>query len=95
MGHKQIRGTTERIKTYKSMPIAKCVGITPTPPPVARAGGKLFKDGKGGGHITSAVKSPATQATVALGYVRREANAAGTKLTLASTDTSNVAEIVG
>ena len=45
-------------------------------------GDKLFHDGKEAGYITSAVKSPATQANVALGYVRREVNAVGKQLIL-------------
>jgi len=57
-------------------------------------GDKLFHDGKEVGHITSAAKSPVTQANVALGYVRREVNAAGTKLTLESVDSNAIAEIV-
>jgi len=45
-------------------------------------GDKLFHDGKEVGHLTSAVKSPATQANVALGYVRREAGRGGQQLIL-------------
>jgi len=45
-------------------------------------GDKLFHDGKEVGYVTSAVKSPALNAVVALGYVRREANAPGTELVL-------------
>jgi len=45
-------------------------------------GDKLFKGDKEVGHITSAVKSPALQANVALGYVRREADQAGAELVL-------------
>jgi glycine cleavage system aminomethyltransferase T len=43
-------------------------------------GGKLFLDGKEVGYVTSAVFSPALKANIALGYVRREHNAIGTKL---------------
>lgn len=43
---------------------------------------KLFHDGKEVGYITSAVKSPATQANVALGYVRREVSQGGQPLIL-------------
>lgn len=43
---------------------------------------KLFHDGKEVGYITSAVKSPALNIDIALGYVRREAFAAGTELIL-------------
>lgn len=45
-------------------------------------GDKLFRDGKEVGYVTSAVKSPALKANIAFGYVRREANAAGTELVL-------------
>jgi aminomethyltransferase len=45
-------------------------------------GGKLFHDGKEIGYITSAVKSPALNENIALGYVRREANQIGMELTL-------------
>ena len=40
----------------------------------------LLTDGKEVGHVTSAVYSPALKANIALGYVRREHNAIGTKL---------------
>ena len=45
-------------------------------------GDKLFHDGKEVGYLTSAIKSPALNANIALGYVRREANAIGTELIL-------------
>lgn len=57
-------------------------------------GAKLFHDGKEAGHITSATFSPRQQGIIALGYVRREANAAGTKLVL-RTDSGESAAIVG
>ena len=44
-------------------------------------GDKLFHTGKEVGYITSAVKSPALNANLALGYVRKEANQPGTHLT--------------
>jgi folate-binding protein YgfZ len=47
-------------------------------------GDKLFHDGKEVGYLTSAMKSPALNATIAIGYVRREVNAPGTELTLHS-----------
>jgi folate-binding protein YgfZ len=52
--------------------------------PPAR-GEKLFQGEKEVGHITSAVFSPRQDCMVALGYVRREANASGTKLILRTT----------
>ena len=45
-------------------------------------GDKLFHDGKEVGYVTSAAKSPALHMNIALGYVRREANAPGTELVL-------------
>jgi len=57
-------------------------------------GDKLFKDGKEVGHITSAIASPALKANIALGYVRREANAAGTELKLRTAGNESRAGIV-
>jgi len=45
-------------------------------------GDHLLHDGKEVGHITSAAHSPTLRVGIALGYVRKECNAAGTKLTL-------------
>ena len=59
-----------------------------------RPGDKLFHNGKEMGHITSAVKSPALNANIALGYVRREANAVGTVLTLKTAAGESLAKIV-
>ncbi len=59
-----------------------------------RAGDKLFHDGKETGYITSAVKSPALNAKIALGYVRREANAVGTELALKTAEGESPATIV-
>jgi len=47
-------------------------------------GDKLFHGDKEAGYLTSAAKSPITGSISALGYVRREANAPGTELTLRS-----------
>ena len=48
-------------------------------------GDKLFHDGKEVGYVTSATKSSALNANIALGYVRREVNAPGTELVLRGT----------
>ena len=45
-------------------------------------GATLFHNGKESGYITSAVRSPALNTSIALGYVRRDANQIGTQLTL-------------
>jgi len=47
-----------------------------------RHGDKLFRDGKEVGRITSAVKSPALDANIALGYVRHEVEKTGVDLLL-------------
>jgi folate-binding protein YgfZ len=57
-------------------------------------GDKLFHDGKEMGYITSAVRSPALNANIALGYVRREANQIGTELTLHTSDGTRPVKIV-
>jgi folate-binding protein YgfZ len=56
-------------------------------------GDKLFRDGKEVGYVTSAVKSPALNKNIALGYVRREANALGNELILRSSDSESNATI--
>lgn len=57
-------------------------------------GDKLFRDGKEIGYVTSAVKSPALNANIALGYVRREANEIGTELTLKAAGEESPVKIV-
>ena len=60
----------------------------------AARGDKLFRDGKEIGYVTSAVKSPALDAIIALGYVRREANQIGTELVLRTAAGESSAKIV-
>ena len=57
-------------------------------------GDKLFHAGKEVGHITSAVRSPALGANLALGYVRREANQIGNELILPTATGESPARIV-
>ncbi|MBC8095261.1 MAG: aminomethyl transferase family protein [Akkermansiaceae bacterium] len=45
-------------------------------------GDKLFQNGKEAGYVTSAIRSPASNRNLGLGYVRREVNRAGTVLTV-------------
>jgi folate-binding protein YgfZ len=59
-----------------------------------KQGDKLFHAGKEVGYITSAVKSPSLNASIALGYVRREANQVGTELILHTGDSQTPAKIV-
>ncbi len=61
-------------------------------PPVK--GDKLFHDGKETGYVTSAVKSPAIDSWIALGYVRREHNQIGTELVLHQADGEAKSRIV-
>lgn len=57
-------------------------------------GDKLFQGGKEVGHLTSAVFSPALKANIALGYVRREANAVRTELKLVGARGESSASVV-
>lgn len=57
-------------------------------------GAKLVKDGREVGVLTSAKFSPRLQANFALGYVRREANAIGTELTLQTPEGECLVRIV-
>ena len=59
-----------------------------------QSGDKLFHNGKEIGYITSAVKSPALKANIALGYVRREANQIGTELMLRTVAGESLVKIV-
>jgi len=65
-------------KELRGFRLANELKILPT------KGDKLFRDGKEVGYVTSAAKSPALNAQIALGYVRREANPPGTELVLHS-----------
>lgn len=62
--------------------------------PLPAKGEKLFHQGKEVGYLTSTLASPALQANVALGYVRREANAPGTELQLGSGPGQSQAQVV-
>ncbi len=59
-----------------------------------KKGDKLFHAGKEVGYVTSAVKSPALNSNIALGYVRREANQIGNELTLRTVAGESPAKIV-
>lgn len=64
-------------------------------PALPARGDKLFHDGKEVGMVTSTVRSPALNANIALGYVRREANQIGTDLTLRTAAGESTAKVVG
>lgn len=68
--------------------------LVDTLPALPQRGDKLFHAGKEVGYITSAVKSSALNASLALGYVRKEANQLGTDLTLRSATGESSASIV-
>ena len=62
--------------------------------PLPQRGDKLFRDGKEIGYITSAVKSPALDAIIVLGYIRREANQIGNELALRTAGGESSVKIV-
>jgi folate-binding protein YgfZ len=57
-------------------------------------GDKLFHGEREVGYITSALASPALNANIALGYVRKEANEIGTELTVRSSTDKSAVKIV-
>jgi folate-binding protein YgfZ len=63
-------------------------------PSLAVRGDKLLHAGKEVGYVTSAVKSPALNVNIALGYVRREANHIGNELMLRTTAAESPVKIV-
>lgn len=72
-----------RIRTYGQ--VAKALRGLRLPddlPTLPVKGQPLFKDEREVGYVTSAIRSPALNANLALGYVRREHNQAGTELVL-------------
>ena len=63
-------------------------------PALPQRGDKLFFNGKEVGHVTSAVKSPG-MGSIAIGYVRREANQVGNELTLRTATGEGAVKIIG
>lgn len=59
-----------------------------------KKGDKLIQGDREIGYVTSAVTSPTLKTNIALGYVRRECNAPGTRLTLRTAEGDSPAEIV-
>ena len=57
-------------------------------------GDKLFHGGKEVGYVTSAVKSPALNANIALGYARKEVNQTGTELVVKTAAGDLAAKVV-
>jgi folate-binding protein YgfZ len=56
-------------------------------------GDKLFHDGKEAGYVTSSCRSEALQLNIALGYVRREHNSAGTELLVGAANSTSKAVV--
>ena len=87
-----------RIRTYGQ--VAKALRLVRLPSEqqaVPARGEKLFKDGREVGYITSSILSPKHGGMVALGYLRKEANAPGEKLQFGSPDggTAQVVAVPG
>jgi folate-binding protein YgfZ len=84
-----------RIRTYgqvaKTLRGLRLAGDLPELPP---RGTPLLWNGREVGYLTSAVASPRFRANLALGYVRREHNQAGTRLMLRTSGGESQAEIV-
>jgi folate-binding protein YgfZ len=84
-----------RIKTYGQ--VAKALRGLRLADDLTTLPGKsdhLLHQGKEVGYITSAVASPALKANIALGYVRKEVNQIGNRLTLRIHDRESEAQIV-
>lgn len=62
--------------------------------PLPAKGDRLLKDGKDVGYLTSVARSHRANAVIALGYVRRESNAPGTRLVARTASGDAAAEIV-
>jgi folate-binding protein YgfZ len=84
-----------RLRTYGQVAKAlRGLRLADDLPALPKKGDKLFHEGKEVGFITSAADSPSLEAKVALGYVRREANAIGNSLTLVSSGDESRVRIV-
>ncbi len=82
-----------RIRTYGQ--VAKALrGLRFDGQTLPRKGDKLFAGEKEVGYVSSAIHSPALNAPIGLGYVRREHNQLGTKLKVRTTNGQTSATIV-
>ena len=85
--------TVARIRTYGHVNrLLVGLRLSGTAPAVPKA--LLFHNGKEVGHITSSVFSPRRDSAVALAYVRRGAQDAGTKLEVETEGARRGAEVV-
>jgi len=87
--------TIARIRTYGQVVKAlRGIRLADVLPSLPEKGSKLVKDGREVGYVTSAKFSPSLQANLALGYVRREANAVGTDLVVRTPAGESPARVV-
>jgi folate-binding protein YgfZ len=84
-----------RIRTYSEVGKAlRGLRLADDLKSLPKKGDELFHDGKEAGFITSATASLRLNATVALGYVKRDVNQLGTELTLRTAEGESRARIV-
>jgi folate-binding protein YgfZ len=84
----RIRTYSEVAKTLRGLRLADDLKILPS------KGEKLYRDGKEVGYITSAMRSPRLNANIGLGYVRKETNQVGARLTLRTAEGETPASVV-
>ncbi len=87
--------TIARIRTYGQVVKAlRGLRLSPGLPKLPEKGTKLYRDGREVGYLTSARHSSTFDANLALGYVRKEANALGTELLVRLPDGDSPAHVV-
>ncbi len=88
--------TIARLRTYgQVVKSLRGFQLLDSPDPLPAKGVKLFKGEREVGYITSARRSPVFDVTLALGYVRREANAVGTELVMRTPAGDSRIRVVG
>ena len=84
-----------RIRTYGQVAKSLCgLRLAENLKALPRTGDKLYRGDKEIGYVTSAMVSPTLKSNIALSYVRREASAPGTELTLKMAEGAGSAVIV-
>lgn len=84
-----------RIRTYGQVGKAlRGLRLTDDLHELPKKGDKLFRNDREVGYITSTLASPALNANIALGYVRKEANQTGTELVLKVGNVASTVKIV-
>ena len=74
-----------RLDTYQKVQ-RHLVSLDLSPDAAVEQGSKLTKDGKQVGHVTSVAKVPTTGRMISMAYVRKEAAAIGTRLSIDGSD---------